>query len=619
MDGDKSNNWGYQPASTPMPQQNDEFSFMNIVDDESTGVLNNARSVGSTNQVFFPPNLTPTTPFPRRPMHGAYHPNPYAPSGTNNNLIVDLNQHPNYMNISSNVPNFYPQHHHHLSHHFSSFQNPGFERSSSLASENAHEIIDLTQEDDDSDFCSTRAPHVSNTREPGVGNPAILHPQHIGGTRSLNQDQLHSIPFGDLRGLDGNFPSLGNEYTSNVVPKFDFSNRAMGGDQIRSVSPSLSMLHPQAKNHVDTGPNRGGFSGFQNIGGLPSSQYGMSMKNYAGGLSTYTSNDASVSSSHDVQTLQTNRQHSFPNSPNNNLGFIPNPDTRYANTNQYASLRAWPTESAGPPGNTSTGFHHPAQTELSSVAPSSVDLSRTTALANLDRYQKLFQQSERNKFLGNTSSNRYGGSTSRVYPGQVIPTSRHSVAQAGCQSPQLLMRSNQQACQVIPTSRNSVAQAGNESTQLLIRSNQQAGRPISSSENYTHLQGSNMHAIPPMKRGLIHPDPSLARAQRRRMTLPHPSSPHVSSWPQTAPPGFVHISASRGGSSRDPKPSGYNCKLCKRDLAFPPEGPIHNPRVPPGVAVLPCQHTFHDECLQRTMPDDQATNPSCIPCALGEK
>ncbi|XVF23339.1 hypothetical protein REPUB_Repub13aG0029600 [Reevesia pubescens] len=64
--------------------------------------------------------------------------------------------------------------------------------------------------------------------------------------------------------------------------------------------------------------------------------------------------------------------------------------------------------------------------------------------------------------------------------------------------------------------------------------------------------------------------------------------------------------------------SGHNCLLCKRDLSYTPEGPVFQPAAPPHVAVLPCGHCFHDLCLQRITPKDQANNPPCIPCVVGE-
>ncbi|XP_076904814.1 uncharacterized protein LOC143560389 [Bidens hawaiensis] len=87
--------------------------------------------------------------------------------------------------------------------------------------------------------------------------------------------------------------------------------------------------------------------------------------------------------------------------------------------------------------------------------------------------------------------------------------------------------------------------------------------------------------------------------------------------PVTTAPAVTHITSKGPEATR--KLSGHKCYLCKRDLALTSEGPVYQPAVPPPVAVLPCGHTFHDQCLQNITPDDQAKDPPCIPCAIGEK
>ncbi|XP_038897909.1 uncharacterized protein LOC120085790 [Benincasa hispida] len=67
-----------------------------------------------------------------------------------------------------------------------------------------------------------------------------------------------------------------------------------------------------------------------------------------------------------------------------------------------------------------------------------------------------------------------------------------------------------------------------------------------------------------------------------------------------------------------PKLSGHRCYLCKRDLSFKPEGSLVIPKILPTVAVLPCSHVFHGLCLERITPQNQAEDPPCIPCAVGE-
>lgn len=67
-----------------------------------------------------------------------------------------------------------------------------------------------------------------------------------------------------------------------------------------------------------------------------------------------------------------------------------------------------------------------------------------------------------------------------------------------------------------------------------------------------------------------------------------------------------------------PELTKYKCLRCKRDLSLTSEGAVYQPTAPPAVAVLPCGHTFHDQCLQKITPQDQAKDPPCIPCAIGE-
>lgn len=72
-----------------------------------------------------------------------------------------------------------------------------------------------------------------------------------------------------------------------------------------------------------------------------------------------------------------------------------------------------------------------------------------------------------------------------------------------------------------------------------------------------------------------------------------------------------------GGPREVVKSSGEKCQICKRDVMYAATGAFTQPEAPPAVAVLPCGHTFHDECLQRITPEDQLKNPPCIPCAIG--
>ncbi|KAI3737498.1 hypothetical protein L2E82_27502 [Cichorium intybus] len=129
----------------------------------------------------------------------------------------------------------------------------------------------------------------------------------------------------------------------------------------------------------------------------------------------------------------------------------------------------------------------------------------------------------------------------------------------------------------------------------------------------------------PVTTALVHPSIPLAQSHTQRVrpvAAPiNPSIPCTSSFRPhvpvtTAAPIVLHIT--RKDPDTTPPLTRYKCLLCKRDLALTSEGAVYQPTVPPPVAVLPCGHTFHDQCLQKITPKDQAKDPPCIPCAIGE-
>lgn len=135
---------------------------------------------------------------------------------------------------------------------------------------------------------------------------------------------------------------------------------------------------------------------------------------------------------------------------------------------------------------------------------------------------------------------------------------------------------------------------------------------------------SNAVAQPSHKREAVDPPPVASWGRRRKLL--HASTAAASGGQRLGtattvlppvPSETPHIR--RQGSERHLQPLGHKCLICNRDLSFTPEGPVSQPSMPPTVAVLPCGHTFHDHCLQRITPEDQAKDPPCIPCAIGEE
>ncbi|KAK4269525.1 hypothetical protein QN277_022672 [Acacia crassicarpa] len=135
--------------------------------------------------------------------------------------------------------------------------------------------------------------------------------------------------------------------------------------------------------------------------------------------------------------------------------------------------------------------------------------------------------------------------------------------------------------------------------------------PISTWARTASSAPSTSQTIPPSIRAATSHPPGL------RITSPPRShwrpSQSLPSTPDNAPPIFIE------GLDETPGLLGYQCCLCKRDLNLTPGNqPIAQLNQPPGHAVLPCGHTFHDECLNKMTPEEQKHDPPCIPCALGE-
>ncbi|XP_057465169.1 uncharacterized protein LOC130754905 isoform X2 [Actinidia eriantha] len=156
----------------------------------------------------------------------------------------------------------------------------------------------------------------------------------------------------------------------------------------------------------------------------------------------------------------------------------------------------------------------------------------------------------------------------------------------------------------------------------LTRPTSTAGQAISTAKGWGFSVASDVLGGPSLKRSAIRPPSAAPRVQRRKITPQpyiHPSVP----FPYAVPAALIPIPDPVNHIKwKDfdglPQPIGRKCFLCKRDLSFTPEGPVHQPTMPPAVAVLPCGHTFHDHCLQLITPEDQSKNPPCIPCAIGD-
>ncbi|KAK4350168.1 hypothetical protein RND71_029481 [Anisodus tanguticus] len=151
-----------------------------------------------------------------------------------------------------------------------------------------------------------------------------------------------------------------------------------------------------------------------------------------------------------------------------------------------------------------------------------------------------------------------------------------------------------------------------------------AGQGVPISKVDVAPQASYIHGQTSLKRRAVGAPPTAPTCQRRRPLTPHNQQliahlkQNTNAPVPASSPSIPSPRVKWQGLEESAQPIGEKCLLCKRDVAFNPEGPISRPAIPPTVAVLPCGHVFHDHCLQLITPKDQSKNPPCIPCALGE-
>ncbi|KAG5618741.1 hypothetical protein H5410_018565 [Solanum commersonii] len=154
-----------------------------------------------------------------------------------------------------------------------------------------------------------------------------------------------------------------------------------------------------------------------------------------------------------------------------------------------------------------------------------------------------------------------------------------------------------------------------------------AGQGVPISKVDVAPQASNLDGPTSLKRRRPSKAPPTApTSQRRRKLTQHsnqlliaPPRPITIAPVPASSPSLPALCAKLQARLEEPAQLvAENCKICKRNVMFNPEGPFTRPAIAPPVAVLPCGHVFHDECLQKITPQDQATNPPCIPCVIGE-
>ncbi|KAJ4952635.1 hypothetical protein NE237_029467 [Protea cynaroides] len=356
------------------------------------------------------------------------------------------------------------------------------------------------------------------------------------------------------------------------------------------------------------------------------------------------------------QTPSSIMQHNFPMQYGNTLNFGGNVDARCANTDPYGGFHGYSSMTSRPTSSTQAGSLNKDQALLSRVPLMSGTSARTNRLGPMHLHQGYGNSVE--GCSSESTDHRLVGVQRHIsgqyQSGQPMTTKKVSIFQAANAVHGLAdMRRMQPASigQPLTAEKGSVAQDGKGIPDLAdkrrriqiqpdnrdISSLSHQGIPGPYQGNQLALSAKDVGvAVSSVKsisaaesRAVAQTSKSLNRlsaAKKDRFQLPtaahqvlhrkNKSGPSIrSSAPLNQITPVYHI------RRKDPAEShhsvGENCALCKRDLIFSPTGPLSIPSVRPEVAVLPCGHTFHDECLQRITPKELAEDPPCIPCAIG--
>ncbi|XP_043696419.1 uncharacterized protein LOC122646862 isoform X2 [Telopea speciosissima] len=380
-----------------------------------------------------------------------------------------------------------------------------------------------------------------------------------------------------------------------------------------------------------------------------------------GGNDTWSTNDGSVfnadinSSPFNIfQTPSSIMQHNFPLQYGKNLKLGGCADARCANTDPYGGFHGYSAIKSRPASSTQAGLLNMDPALLSRVAPISGTSVRTNGLGSMQLHQGYGNSVEgcSSEFTDHRLVGDQRYVTGQYQSGQPMTTNKISIIQAANAVHGLADTRRMQPANIgqpLTADKGSVAQDGrgiygladkrrrmqiqpdNRGISSLsyqgklgpsqgnqfAQSAKDVGVAVTSVKPIFAAERSALAQIPksvtrlPAKRGRIQLT-TAAHQILHRKSKPGPSiGPYVPSSNQTMP--VYHI------RRKDPVEPHHSekCAICKRDLIFSPTGPLSVPSVRPEVAVLPCRHTFHDECLQRITPKEQAEDPPCIPCAIG--
>ncbi|XP_042506037.1 uncharacterized protein LOC122082495 isoform X2 [Macadamia integrifolia] len=296
--------------------------------------------------------------------------------------------------------------------------------------------------------------------------------------------------------------------------------------------------------------------------------------------------DANSSPFNIFQTPSSIMQHNFPPHYSRNLKPGESAHARCTITDPYGGFHGYSAITSRPTSSTQAGLPNVDHSLLSRVAPISGTSVRTNGLGLMQRHQGY--------------GNSVEGCSSESTDHRLVGDQRY-------------MTGKYQSGKPMTTNKVSISKAANAFHRLADMGRMQPaniGQPLTADKGIVAEGGNGISGLAD-KRTQIQPD---NRGSSSLSYQGKPGSSQGSRLAQSAKDVGVAV-------THDPVEPYHSvaekCAICKRDLIFSPTGPLAVPSVCPAVAVLPCGHTFHDECVQRITPKEQAEEPPCIPCAIG--
>ncbi|KAK2976592.1 hypothetical protein RJ640_021394 [Escallonia rubra] len=528
------------------------------------------------------------------------------------------------------------------------FQNPQENRNVIFTRGNAAGGYQMTRHGGEARSWDVNRQHMNdNYFRVGGSAPILLHMRKSGEIAADNHLKVSADQSDYGEKIDGSFLSLGIGGNQESRSRPFFSSREISREltEVVSPKPNTSRVRQTTRSSSSQGRNIGEQTMVSGLDYFPSSQ------NSAGGYSSpafdgwmLSNNDVGVTrgantAQHSLpfrilQAPQVDMQQSAPISRNSD--FMRNMDVRCADEDPYQVFEGDQAASSGAVNTNSAGFLCSRQTGLSRLASDSANQEWITPQSGTEQLQRCNRRTANNfssvPSLNSPLRGLRGSSARQDHSGHIFAADGRSGAQA-----RGILLPKKVGVQVTEGSAVQAAIGGMFPKRLGVQTNDDrsaqaaggdllpegmgvhiAGQLIPSARVNGLSQASDTRLQPTVKRSANRTPSAAPRAVRRKIAPQFPFPP-MAFPPQSAPddiPVPAHIKWQ--GSDGPPQPTGQKCLICKRDLSFTAEGLLDQPSVPPAVAVLPCGHTFHDQCLNRITPEDQSKNPPCIPCAIGE-